>query len=254
MNKKEYNLNYRRSIKGLVKYIYAHQIRNCQVRGHNLPEYSSNELYKWFTSNNQALQVYNSWVKTGYDNEYKPSIDRLDNSKTYSFSNIECVTWYENKQRAYKGIRDNTIKTSSLLNNGHRPVCQFDLDLNKIATFISLSEANRLTGIDHRGISRCCKEEKVAYKNYLWCYANREKEFLSRFNSDYLEKVKSKHRQGQKFVISVNYEDGKVTELSTAEVSRLLGISPHLVRKILKNQYSFELPKHIKSIHLKDNN
>lgn len=205
-------------------------------------------------SSNQALQVYNNWVKTGYDNECKPSIDRLDNSKTYSFSNIECVTWHENKQRAYKGIRDNTIENSTLLNNGHRPVCQFDLDLNKIATFISLSEASRSTGIDHRGISRCCKEEKIAYKNYLWCYANREKEFLSRFNSEYLEKVKSKHRQGQKFVISVSYEDGKVTELTTTEVSRLLGISPHLIRKLLNNQHYFELPKHIKSIHLKDNN
>ena len=229
-------------------------MRNCQVRGHNPPDYSSDELYSWFMSSNQALQVYNNWVKTGYDKENKPSIDRLDNNKTYVFSNIECVTWYENKQRAYKGIRDNTIENSTLLNNGHRPVCQFDLGLNKIATFISLSEASRLTGIDHRGISRCCKEEKAAYKNYLWCYANREKEFLSRFNPDYLEKVKSKHRQGQKFVISVNYEDGKIAELPTAEVSRLLGISLHLVRKLLKNQYSFELPNHIKSIHLKDNN
>jgi hypothetical protein len=40
--------------------------------------------------------LYKNWVKSGYEKNFRPSVDRLDSTKGYSFDNIRLVTWKEN--------------------------------------------------------------------------------------------------------------------------------------------------------------
>ena len=151
MNRKEYmkmyNEKYTRTIKGLVKKIYAHQIRNTKHRGHELPKYTEEELYNWFITENSKSCIYENWVNSNYDKELIPSIDRLINTETYSIDNIQLVTWKRNKELADEGIRNGSIQNPTLLNNGLRRVVQIDLFGNIINEFISFSEATRINSV-----------------------------------------------------------------------------------------------------------
>ena len=245
MNRKEYmkmyNEKYTRTIKGLVKKIYAHQIRNTKQRGHELPKYTEEELYDWFIAENSKSCIYENWVNSNYDKELIPSIDRLINTKTYSIDNIQLVTWKRNKELANEGIRNGSIQNQTLLNNGLRGVVQIDLFGNIVNEFISFSEATRITGIDHRGISDVCRNIRKTFHGFIWVYKDKLNDLA--LSKNYLEILRKKYNNAKPIVIEIHFNDDTSIILSTKKCAELLNMSMHNVRKIAKGETSKKSPK-----------
>ena len=245
MNRKEYmkiyNKKYTRTVKGLVKKIYAHQIRNTKHREHELPKYTEQELHDWFIKENSKSCIYENWINSGYDKELIPSIDRLINTETYSLDNIQLVTWKRNKELADEGIRNGSIQNSTLLNNGLREVVQIDLFGNIVNEFISFSEATRATGIDHRGISDVCRNIRKTFHGFIWVYKDKLKDLA--LSNNYLELLRKKRNNAKPIMIELCFNDGTSTILSTKKCAELLNISTHNVRKIAKGEASKKSPK-----------
>lgn len=235
MNRKEYLKVYReiytKSVKGVIIYIWHHQIRNCKQRNHPLPTYSFQELYDWCLQVSDFMYIYMNWVNSNYDPELKPSINRLDNNKTYSLDNIEVITWKSNKEKAYKDIRNNLLHNPTLLNNGHRPVSQYDFNGNKVNSFISVSDAARSNNIGHQAISECCKEIRKSYKGFLWCYSDNEHKFTQKLTSEFLADIKTSRKSKIPLVFVLTHKDGQEKEVSTSQAATILGVSRFLVKK-----------------------
>jgi len=158
---------YRKTKSGLLKTLYHMQVRNSKARGHDKPLYSSSEFVKKFIDDDIFNELYSNWVDSDYDVYCRPSADRIDNDKGYSFQNINMVTWAENKNNGYADKRSGKIQDK------HKEVEQLSLDGKLIATFISIREAWRVTGISHKNISAVCnnyKNRKIA-GGFKWKHA-----------------------------------------------------------------------------------
>lgn len=102
---------YNHSIRGIITAIYSAQKTTSKKRGHSKPTYSKIELTEWITSNPNFYKLYNKWVNSNYNKMLKPSIDRLDNSKGYSFDNIRLTDWKTNHNKdASSNAKGNRVR------------------------------------------------------------------------------------------------------------------------------------------------
>ena len=90
---------YRKSFKGLTTDIYAAENRHSRARGHKPPQYTKAQLIDWLQSQPHFTELYNNWVDSDYYTDLKPSVDRLDNTQTYTLDNIQLVTWAYNRAK-----------------------------------------------------------------------------------------------------------------------------------------------------------
>jgi hypothetical protein len=88
------SIEYYRSVKGLIKSIFRTQKKASKIRGHKPPAYTFEELYNWILSQSHFKKLYDRWVESGYKKDLRPSIDRLDDSKGYSFDNIQLSLFF----------------------------------------------------------------------------------------------------------------------------------------------------------------
>jgi len=151
-----------RSKEGRIKAMYNGQKSSSRRRGHPLPSYTRQELIDWVLTQPEYDDLYDSWVASGYVKSKIPSIDRLEDDKPYSITNIRLTTWEVNQEEAYKGIKNGTIQ------NHHKVVTQRKLDGTKVATYVSISEAARQTGIHNTSISSCLSGRYKTAGGYLW--------------------------------------------------------------------------------------
>ena len=82
--------------------IYSAQRGSCRERGHEYPNYTLGELREWIKEQPRFDKMYSDWVESGYDKWLKPSPDRLDDKLTYSFSNLQLLTWRENLDKQHQ--------------------------------------------------------------------------------------------------------------------------------------------------------
>ena len=140
--------NYDFTEKGVVRVIYKTQKRSSKVRGHKPPSYSKEDFSKWLYRGG-FKEMYDLWVKSDYRKDLKPSVDRVDDLKGYTFSNIRLGSWKDNREHQYSDIR------LGIGSSGRRckKVYQYDLDGNLLKCFFSQKEAERITGISNKAIS-----------------------------------------------------------------------------------------------------
>jgi len=157
---------YYRSEKGVIRTIYKSQTQNSKKRSQVKPSYSKKELSSWLYSNG-FKELYISWVNSGFKKDKKPSVDRIDDFKPYTMSNIKLGTWHENKQHQYQDIV-NGVSTSGLM---CKAVLQYSKNKDLVAKYVSQSEACRQTGISNASISACCRGKTKTAGGYYWVYA-----------------------------------------------------------------------------------
>ena len=133
--------SYDKTEKGVVRVIYKTQVKSSKARKMELPNYTKQELKEWLYENN-FKSLYDNWVSSGFNKNKKPSIDRLDDFKPYSFENIRLVTWAENKAHQYQDI-SNATGTSG---RQCRALIQLDRYGNVLAEYHSYSFAKRTVG------------------------------------------------------------------------------------------------------------
>ena len=151
-----------RTKKGLIKNIYYSQRSSSVKRKHRMPKYTKNELITWTTQQTSFSRLYDNWVKSKYNKWLKPSIDRIDDNKGYTLSNIQIMTWRENKDKEHRDL-----KSGKLLSR-HTPIVQYDLKGNKIAEFVSQQEAGRQLNIKQSYISRVCTGSRTHTKGFVF--------------------------------------------------------------------------------------
>ncbi len=147
-----YYNEYLKTKKGVVTLIFKTQNKNSIKRGHTPPLYTKKDLKDWLYSQELFHHLFHLWEISGYDKMLKPSIDRIDNSLGYSFSNIQLMTWRENTAKEY------------------RPVLQYSKDGVFINEFISGQHASNYTGITQSNVSRCCSGYRKTAGGFIWKY------------------------------------------------------------------------------------
>ena len=162
--RKQQELDYRRSRKGLVSTIYQAQRLSSKRRDHNPPEYTRQELESWMFSQNMFNELYSAWVLSGYDTDLKPSIDRVKNSVHYKFENIKITTWKENNNNGYIKRKPWTGSRRSKI------IIQLTIDNVIIRLYLSAWYAYKSTLIDQSAIARCCKGKNKSAGGYTWRY------------------------------------------------------------------------------------
>lgn len=162
------NIKHGRTKAGLTSRMYFNQVYNSRKRGHIEPEYSLALLREWIYGQKKFTLLYEDWVSSKYKQDLSPSIDRLDNSKPYSFDNIELVTFKENKNRYYNNVASGVDVNTGLLNGGHCKVSQYSLDGRYIASYKSMSEAARKVGCSQANISACCSGKLNKTGGFIW--------------------------------------------------------------------------------------
>ena len=144
--KNEDTKKYKRTIDGLICEIYHSQRGSSKSRKMSLPDYTLLELSEWIKSDVHFYSIYEKWVKSGFDRKLRPSIDRLDDYKSYSFDNIRIITARENELKYYDDMI--TGKNSKRL----IPICQYDKEWNFVKKFKSCAIASRELNINSKSI------------------------------------------------------------------------------------------------------
>lgn len=147
---------YQNSPKGVLNTIYRNQLTKQKRKGIKV-NYTYEEFKNKYLEDDIYLKLYNNWLKSGYLSDYKPSFDRIDNKKDYSFDNLQIITWKENND---KGRKEN-----------YKKVDMYDLDGNYIKTYNSIIEASKEVNIYKSNISACCKGKSKTSAGYIWKYA-----------------------------------------------------------------------------------
>ena len=155
-------LNRSRTKAGVISTIYSSQRASSRERNHKEPTYSLIELKEWLMSDWLFDLLYNNWKNCGYLKDMKPSLDRLDDSKGYSFDNIQAVSFLENRMKANYNAKNN------ILIHGHKKVIQKNINGEVVSRYNSISEASRTLAIDKNRISLCCNKHIKSYLGCLW--------------------------------------------------------------------------------------
>jgi len=119
-----------------------------------MPEYNSEQLYKWLVKKPKFLRLFDQWAMSGYQKNLIPSIDKINPLGNYCFNNIQIMTWAENNK---KGRKERNIT------QGKR-IIQLKSNGEVVKKFISITDAYKETGIDFRQISSVlCGRAKTAH-------------------------------------------------------------------------------------------
>lgn len=91
------------------------------------------------------------------------------NKRNNKYTNLEWCTPGYNTQHAYNtGLADGVRKAAQ---RTHGKITeQYDMNQNLIATFPSVKEASKITGVAIDGIYRNCTNEYKSYSGFIWKY------------------------------------------------------------------------------------
>ncbi len=154
---------HRRSKKGVVTKMFAHQKANSVMRGHLPPSYTKEDLREWLYSQSEFHILFDNWVRLGYSRNNKPSVDRIDDRVGYTMNNIQLTTALQNTQKKANEMKMGVGSTLVA-------VIQYTMEDEKLAEYPSLHVAGRLTNIAWQNISKVCRNVRTQAGGYKWKY------------------------------------------------------------------------------------
>ena len=154
MKSLESTRRYRKTKKGILTNSYNHQKRRLKV------DYTLKELHLKFLEDRKFNRLFNEWIKSKYDKQFRPSIDRINSKKHYTLKNIHMLTWAENRFKQTMERRSRKGKVCQIFGN------------EVIKIFKSQREAVKKTGLNQSGISNCLTNKRKYCGGYKWEYLN----------------------------------------------------------------------------------
>ena len=193
-----------RTEKGIVNKIYADQKsrgNRTNRLSHGDVQYTKEELQNFLNKSGKFKPMYEDWVKSGYDPQLKPSIDRIDPKKGYSLDNIQLTTWGENLAKGRGEMRVTQGK----------PIIQTDAQGNVVKIHRSLSDAADEVGVNFKTISNAAigKNGSKSAGGFTWRYAKPEeipKDVYNQSAPNSLLNEARKYKSAEEFV---NSKDGE---------------------------------------------
>ena len=149
-------LEYARSRRGLAVTIHKSMVQRSKKRGHALPDFSREALQVWLDKQPSFERLYEEWVIGGYESDKKPSVDRIDKYKTYTFGNMQLISWGANNRKGYR--------------EKERKVYQYTLEGKLLRGFESVNEALQYLGKKTGHISAVARGERNKAFGYKWSY------------------------------------------------------------------------------------
>ncbi len=107
--------------------------------------------------------MYKEWVKSNYDKQCKPTVDRINCKKGYILNNVQCLTWAENRYKQRMELK--LIRA--------RTVYQI-LGKKVVHIYKSVSDVVKQTGLQQGNISSCLHGNRNYCGGYKWSYDNLE--------------------------------------------------------------------------------
>lgn len=112
-------------------------------------------------------ELYNNWVDSWYIKDLRPSIDRIDNYKWYSYDNIQLMTWKENNEKRLSDLRECKLIH---WNKPQKAVKWINKITWEVVEYKSIHQAERLKWINNANIVECCKWKRKSAWGYIWSY------------------------------------------------------------------------------------
>jgi len=152
------------SIDRLFSVIYSSQKANSKTREHKEPAYTKKQLREWveITNKDKFDKLLDNWIESGYKKMYKPSVDRLDDSKGYTLDNIQLVTFQENVDKQAEEVYMGSLNANVI------PVYQYDEDGIYVNSYSSATAASRATGQHRKMIKKACDGVIIDVKRTQW--------------------------------------------------------------------------------------
>lgn len=151
---------FRKTPKGVLTNIYNDQKTRCRLNGWDEPEYTLKEFHDIFLKNKKFIKLFGVWSRGGHEYYDKPSIDRKDCTKGYLKSNVQVLTWRENRK---KGEVEKEILCG-------KSVIKFSMKGRKIEEYKSIKEAVRKTNCNQSLISLCCSGKRNHTGGFKWAF------------------------------------------------------------------------------------
>lgn len=150
------SIKYKETPKGVLNTIYRNQ-KNKEKRKGIKVEYTYKEFKEKYLKDSIFIKLYNNWISNNCESRYKPSFDRIDHLKNYSFDNLQIITWEENNKKGRQEVM--------------KAVNKYDLNNNFLKSYKSIVEASEDIGIYKSNISSCCKGKTKTCGGFIWKYA-----------------------------------------------------------------------------------
>lgn len=112
-NKYKTKKSYQYTPKGVLNIIYRNQLLRQKRKGIKV-DYTYEEFKQKYLFDSKFLKLYKQWVLSNYDTNKKPSFDRIDSKKEYSFDNLQVVTWEENNKKGRQEKKKQSISMISI--------------------------------------------------------------------------------------------------------------------------------------------
>ncbi len=167
---KKCTIEYSRTLDGVLAKIYSRQRESCRHRKHAYPAYSLAEFKNWCLTNELFLSLHKNWCENAFNKYLAPSVDRKDDYKSYTFDNIQIMTWIENLEKSF--ISPKTLASRQSRGKGKRTVYQFSLDGVFINQYDSAYSAMKKSFVQYRNIGACCRNELFSAGGFIWSYNN----------------------------------------------------------------------------------
>jgi hypothetical protein len=143
-----------------LKSVYGGQKKSSKNRRMAAPNYTFERLNEW-ANKNGYYALWCQWNWSGFERQYSPSPDRIDDYKSYTLDNLRLITFRDNCKKAYSDQRN------GINNKNSKPIRQL-LNGEEISKFYSLAQAERETGVGHSHISRCCTGKRKTAGGFMW--------------------------------------------------------------------------------------
>lgn len=101
---KDYKRKYTETLDSCLKKIWFRMVSRCKHKPEMVKRnikvlFSKDEFISFVKNKTNYEDIYNNWVKNNYYIRFAPTIDRIDNSGNYEFSNIQILTQSENSKK-----------------------------------------------------------------------------------------------------------------------------------------------------------